>query len=117
MIRTAINLLCAAALCACVGQQPDRPSADFCSTLTPSLQSAIAPDCTTLRASVANRTAQGLDTPSTSGQLFILVQSMIGRQLHGLPGACVNSELSRRMSADDQTVLVAVRHQRMAAFE
>jgi hypothetical protein len=93
----------------CSTQSADTATGNFCSRITDAaVRSAIDPDCTTLKKIIASVEAQGFSTPQTNVQVSVLVHSMIGRLLGGLPGECVIHQLDQLLPPEDQTTLIDV---------
>ena len=93
----------------CSTQPTATATGNFCGRITDAaIRSAIDPDCTTLKKTIASLEAQGFSTPQTNVQVSVLVQSMIGRLLGGLPGDCVIHQLDQLLPPEDQTTLIDV---------
>jgi hypothetical protein len=95
-------------LAACATQPAATAQGDFCEKITDAaVRSAIDPDCTALQKIIASVEARGFSAPQTNVQVSVLVHSMIGRLLGGLPGQCVIDQLEQ-LPPEDQATLIDV---------
>jgi hypothetical protein len=104
-----LNIAALVLVTSCSTQPTATATGNFCNSITDAaVRSAIDPDCVTLTEIIANVEAQGFSHPQTNLQVYVLVQSIIGRMLGGLPGECVIHQLDRLLPPEDQTTLIDV---------